>query len=73
MFLPNATIQEILSKPIDFIESMEYFSWERFFTHILVEQSQAIPTLKYEKSDLATGYFSDKNVVSIVRAMKTKK
>ena len=73
IFSGNANIQEILSKPIDYIESMEYFSWERFFTHILIEQSQAIPTLKYEKSNLATGYLSDKNMEFIVRAMKNKK
>ena len=73
IFSGNINIQKILSKPIDFIESMEFFSWERFFTHTLIEQTQTIPTLKYEKSNLATGYLSDKNIEFIVRAMKTQK
>lgn len=30
-------ISQVLEKPYEYIESQEYFSWERFFTHYLVE------------------------------------
>ena len=33
-------IARILEEPSDYIESRKYFSWERFFTALLIEKSQ---------------------------------
>ena len=73
IFAGKTSIHEILSKPIDYIDCIEYFSWERFFVQMLIEQSKDIPTLKYDKSHLAVGYLSDKNIESIIQAMRSKK
>ena len=44
----DAEIREILENPSNYIESSEYFSWERFFTKILVAKRQD-SYLKYKK------------------------
>jgi hypothetical protein len=48
-----------LQHPEDFIESKEYFSWERFFTALLVEQTKNT-YLKYTKSHLNETYLQEK-------------
>ena len=40
IFNGNSNVNTILKNPIDHIESKEYFSWERFFTYLLVEESK---------------------------------
>lgn len=48
-------LQDILNHPYDFIESERYFSWERFFTALLTEQTKDT-YLSYNKSKLNPGY-----------------
>lgn len=36
----SSTVDEILSDPSEYIESKEYFSWERFFTAVLIEETK---------------------------------
>lgn len=50
-------IKDILDHPQDFIESERYFSWERFFTALLVEETKG-SYLKYSKSDLNKNYLN---------------
>lgn len=38
--LKNGALDEILRNPSEYIESKEYFSWERFFTAILIEETK---------------------------------
>ena len=38
--LKSSTVDEILSDPSEYIESKEYFSWERFFTAVLIEETK---------------------------------
>ena len=52
-------VQDILKKPEDFIESQKYFSWERFFTVLLVECTQD-SYLQYSKSKLNRAYLHEK-------------
>jgi len=52
-------VQDILEHPEDFIESQEYFSWERFFTALLVELTKN-SYLKYNKSKLNGAYLQGK-------------
>ena len=47
--------QDMLLHPADYIESSEFFSWERFFTKQLI-QLTAGGFLAYEKSSLNPTY-----------------
>lgn len=61
----KAEIKKVLETPSDFIESKQYFSWERFFTEYLIEQS-ADTYLKYSKSKLKKEYLQEKEFNSII-------
>ncbi len=50
-------IKDILDHPQDFIESERYFSWERFFTALLVDETKD-SYLKYSKSKLNKSYLN---------------
>ena len=70
--ISNDGIKAILKDPIKYIDSKEYFSWERYFTELLVDETATMPGLEYSKKRLAKGYSSDANVDKIVGAMKKK-
>lgn len=53
-------ITEILEEPEEYIESQEYFSWERFFTNLLAKKTEGT-YLKYQKSKLNPVYLHEKN------------
>lgn len=57
--IDGKAVQDILEHPEDFIESQKYFSWERFFTALLVEYTQN-SYLKYSKSKLNESYLQGK-------------
>lgn len=63
--LNKAEIKKVLKNPSDYIESKQYFSWERFFTDYLIEQS-ADTYLHYNKSKLKKEYLQEKEFNSIV-------
>ena len=62
-------VQDILNHPEDFIESRKYFSWERFFTALLVEHTQD-SYLKYSKSKLNEAYLLEKVKQAILSVME---
>lgn len=62
------TIQDILTHPEDFIESQKYFSWERFFTALLMEHTQDL-YLKYSKNKLNEAYLHEKTKQAILGVM----
>lgn len=62
-------IQDILEHPQDFIESQEYFSWERFFTGILIQYTQNTP-LNYSKHKLNAAYLHNKAKAAILKVME---
>lgn len=72
IFANNNHIRNILTEPVDYIESQEFFSWEQFFTSLLVEETKNSPQLQYpaNKSKLPAGYLTDTNIDSIINAMK---
>ena len=51
---------EILKEPEKYIESQKYFSWERFFTNLLIEKTDGT-YMKYQKSKLNPVYLHEKN------------
>ena len=52
-------VSNILDHPQDFIESQEYFSWERFFTALLIKKTDK-SYLKYTKRTLNAAYLNEK-------------
>lgn len=54
----DKNLKRILEKPEDFIESKKYFSWERFFTSLLVSMTQD-SWLKYAKRKLNKAYLQE--------------
>ena len=61
----SANIRDILKYPSNYIESREYFSWERFFTHLLTEETQST-YLRYNKQHLNEVYLHDTNKSKIL-------
>lgn len=58
--LEDKKVKAILEAPENYIESQTYFSWERFFTKLLVDKTEGT-YLKYQKSKLNTAYLHEKN------------
>ena len=54
----NKEILQILDNPSDFIDSKEYFSWEQFFTKLLIQKTKST-FLKYSKRKLNKNYLED--------------
>ncbi|MCD8020189.1 MAG: translation initiation factor 2 [Clostridiales bacterium] len=54
-----SNVSDILASPEKYIESTEYFSWERFFTSLLVEKTNDT-YLHYRKKYLNPVYLDDK-------------
>ena len=52
-------LHKILEHPEEYIESAEFFSWERYFTDLLMKATQDT-YLQYSKSKLNDVYLSDK-------------
>ena len=62
-------LNAILERPEEFIESSEYFSWERFFTKLLVTLTSDT-YLKYSKRKLNLAYLRESISSKIVRQIK---
>ena len=58
--LPTHAVQDILRAPENYADSTRFFSWERYFTKILVEKTKD-SYLKYSKSKLNETYLHEKN------------
>ena len=61
--------QAILEHPEDYIDSREYFSWERFFTSLLTERTKD-SYLRYNKGRLNECYLHEKNKEMILKSIK---
>lgn len=67
--LGQPDILEILQHPADFIESSEFFSWERFFTNLLEQRTKDIPYMRYDKAKLPEFYLQEENLEKIIAEM----
>lgn len=67
--ISDKDIKIILEEPENYIDSAEYFSWERFFTKLLMTRTEET-YLKYSKSKLNANYLHEKNKEKIVNAMQ---
>ncbi len=62
-------VRDILSHPEEYIESQEYFSWERFFTALLVNYTKD-SYLKYNKSKLNEAYLHERVKKAVLKTME---
>lgn len=67
--LRDKQLEKILEAPFMYIESAKYFSWERFFTHLLIEKTQDTP-FAYNKKTLNQIFLQKENKTKILKAMK---
>ncbi|HBZ52192.1 MAG TPA: translation initiation factor 2 [Eubacterium sp.] len=65
----DSNVSEILSNPSDYIDSKDYFSWERFFTKLLIDVSQET-YLKYDKSSLNQNYLNNAIKTKVLDSIK---
>lgn len=67
--IKNSNIDKILDTPENFIDSKKYFSWEQYFTKLLVEKT--INTfMQYQKSKLNPVFLHEKNKNAILDTIK---
>lgn len=61
-------ITTILAHPEKYIDNTEYFSWEQFFTALLIEKTKDDPQKRYNKEKLSE-YYKGKNTEKILYVM----
>ena len=61
-------IRKRLEEAENYIESEKYFSWERYFADLLMEETKDSP-YPYDKSNLKDFYLQDKVVQKVLKAM----
>ena len=59
---------QVLEKPWEYVERKTYFSWERFFTAVLIEETNG-SYLAYAKRKLNPAYLNDSVKDSILEQM----
>ena len=57
--IDDKEVRSILNNPSDFVDSSSYFSWERFFTDLLIRKSTGT-WLQYSKTKLNPSYLQGK-------------
>lgn len=67
--IEDSEITEMLKHPEDYIESKEFFSWERYFTIQLIQNTKD-SYLKYSKRKLNLAYLQEKISDKILSVMK---
>lgn len=67
--ISGKNISMILEYPEEYADSKEYFSWERFFTKLLVDQTDGT-YLKYAKTKLNKAYLHEKSKNTILKSIK---
>ena len=65
----DAELEAILEHPENYVDSMQYFSWEQFFTHILIEKTEH-SYLKYSKRSLNPTYLHENIKTKILNSME---
>lgn len=62
-------MEKILKNPSEYVESRNYFSWERFFTALLIEETKGT-YLAYFKRNLNPVYLNESIKTAIFTQMK---
>ena len=66
--LNDTEIKKILENPSDYIECSDHFSWERYFTNLLIEKTNDT-YLKYSKTKLNPAFLQGKNCEKIIEVL----
>jgi hypothetical protein len=64
-------VKNILNNPSNYIESLEYMSWERYFTALLIDKTSNT-YLKYSKSRLNEAYKNKRVQNQVLQEMPDK-
>lgn len=56
--LKSSSVDKIIENPSEYVESKDYFSWERFFTAVLIEETK-YTYLEYAKRKLNPAYLNE--------------
>lgn len=67
--IKDSEIPEILANPEKYIDGKAFMSWERYFTRLLVEKTEAT-YLKYTKSTLNPAYTQESIVKKVLDSME---
>ena len=67
--IPGKSQKEILAEPENYIESAKFVSWERFFTDLLITETQNDPVWAYSKKKLPSAYLSAKVMTAMQKVM----
>lgn len=67
--IKNNDVDKILNSPENFIDSKEYFSWEQYFTKLLMSKTENT-FMQYRKSKLNPVFLHDKNKKAILDTIK---
>lgn len=65
---PDSEIEKILAAPYDYIDSSQFFSWENYFTALLVEKTKD-SYLRYSKSVLNDAYLQEHEKLAILSVL----
>ena len=68
----SAEIDEILNAPADYIDAETYFSWEQFFTDLLIRVTSEHDYMRYHKQRLAPYYLQPNHIEKVIRAMESE-
>lgn len=66
----SAETEAVLENPSEYIDSAEYFSWEQFFTALLIRLTSDQDYMRYSKQKLSDFYLQDGNVRKFLDAME---
>ena len=53
-----------------YIDSAKYFSWEQFFTELLIQLTSERDYMRYGKQTLAPFYLQAENIQKVINAME---
>lgn len=67
--IEDSEIAEMLKHPEDYIESKDFFSWERYFTAQIIQNTKD-SCLEYSKRQLNPAYLQEKISDKILSVMK---
>ena len=65
-FAFDSEIKEILNNPSSYIESKEYFSWERYFTYLITSTTKELKGYEYSKTGNLKEWYKQSNNVNKV-------
>lgn len=66
--LNDQTLTKILRNPSEYIDSSQFFSWEQYFTDLLIQLTKDT-VLHYSKNRLNPAYLQPANVAKVLEAM----